>query len=254
MNRFSRVRPTPALIVSMVALVAAMSGAAVALPGKSTVNSGDIKDGGVKSADIKPDAVGSKHVKGKSIQGSDVQDDALKGKQIFEDKLEIVPEAKSAETVKTVTLFGDNFERVTATDGVDTPTALAAAPKVALASKGQLSVYGKCLRNTTSDTVFARVYIETSANGAVFEGGSDQLEGTGGFLDVATPENDRELLATSTGTNGSIFDTGSWYALAPDGKALGGQVAAAAKNGTVPGGNGLFGDGNVCLFAGDAIG
>jgi hypothetical protein len=38
---FSR-RPKPAMIVAFIALVAALSGSAVALPGKNTVDSGDI--------------------------------------------------------------------------------------------------------------------------------------------------------------------------------------------------------------------
>ena len=251
MKQVRAMRPSPALVVAMVALLAAMSGAAVALPGKSTVNSGDIKDGGVKAKDIKNDAVRSKHIKAKSVKGSDVQDDALKGKQILEDKLEAVPEAK---TVQTVELFGDSFQRANATDGASTAAAQAAAPKISLAGKGDLSVYGKCFRNTVTDTVFASIYIETSADGAIFESTGDQLEGTGGFLDTATAEDDRELLATSTGTNGSVFDAGNWYAMAPDGTGLGGRTAVGAKNGTVPGGNGLYGDGNVCLFGGEAIG
>ncbi len=251
MKQLRGMRPSPALVVAMIALVAAMSGAAAALPGKSSVNSGDIKDGAVKATDIKDDAVRSKHIKGKSVKGSDVEDDALKGKQILEDKLEAVPEAK---TVQTVELFGDSFERVNATDGVDTATARAAAPKVALATRGQLSVYGKCFRNTTVDTVFGAIFIETSADGGIFQSGPNQLEGTGGFLNVATDEIDRTLLGASTGSNGSVLDAGSWYAMAPDGTGTGGEVAVAAKNGTVPGGNGVYGDGNVCLFGGNAIG
>jgi hypothetical protein len=237
----STMRPSPALIVGLVALVLAMSGAAIALPGKDTVGSNDIKD----------NAVRSKQIKGKSVKGSDVQGDALKGKQIFEDKLGPVPEAKS---VQTVTPLGGGFERVAATDGADTPTARGNAPKVALASRGQLSVYAKCFRNTTTDTTFARVYIETGADGAVFESSAGgQLEGTGGFLDVGSDENDRELLAASAGTDGATFDIAHWDALAPDGTGLGGDVAAGAKNGNVPG-DGVFGAGNVCLFGGNAIG
>ena len=240
MRAMSRMRPSPALVVALAALVIAMSGAAIALPGNDTVGSNDIKK----------NAVRSKHIKGKSVKGSDVQDDALKGKHVFEDKLEAVPEAK---TVQTVSPFGDSVERVSATDGADTPTARANAPKVPLAGRGQLSVYGKCFRNTTVDTVFGRIYIETGADGAIFESGGGQLEGTGGFLDLASDENDRELIATSAGTNSSVFDAGQWYAMAPDGTSVGGRVAVGAKNGTV-GGNGVFGAGNVCLFGGDAIG
>jgi hypothetical protein len=240
MERPRTYRPSPALIVALVALVAAMSGAAIALPGKSTVG----------SADLKRNAVRSKHIQGKTVHGSDVENDALKGKQVFEEKLAAVPEAESVQSVRP---FGDSFERAAATDGPDATSARASAPKLPLASAGQLAVYAKCFRSTDDDTVFARVYIETSADGAVFEGGTDQLEGSGGFLNVATAESDRELLATSAAADASVLDTGSWYAMAPDGTGIGGTVAAAAKNGTVDG-DGVFGDGSVCLFGGEAVG
>jgi hypothetical protein len=244
-------RPTAALIVAMIALVAAMSGAAMALPGKNSVNSGDIKDATVKNKDIKRDAVRSKHVKGRSLKGTDVQDDALKGKQIFEDKLEAVPEAKA---VQTVTPFGEALERTTATEAATEAAARAAAPRVPLASRGQLTVYGKCYRDTTADTVFAAVFVESSADGAIYESGANQLEGSGGFLNAGTPEADRALLVASAAADASALDRAGWSAMAPDGTGIGGEVAAAAKNGTVAEGSGVFGDGNVCLFDGSAIG
>jgi hypothetical protein len=44
---------SPALVLSVVALFAALTGAAAALPGENTVNSGDIVDETVKARDIK---------------------------------------------------------------------------------------------------------------------------------------------------------------------------------------------------------
>lgn len=58
----SKRRPTAALIVAIVALVAAMSGAAVALPGKNTVKSNDIAKDAVKSSDIAKEAVSSAEI------------------------------------------------------------------------------------------------------------------------------------------------------------------------------------------------
>jgi hypothetical protein len=48
---------TPALVLSAVALFTALSGAAVALPGSNTVNSGDIVDQKVKARDLKTASV-----------------------------------------------------------------------------------------------------------------------------------------------------------------------------------------------------
>ena len=48
-----RLKVSPALVVSVAAMFAALSGAAVALPGQDTVNSGDIVDETVKARDLK---------------------------------------------------------------------------------------------------------------------------------------------------------------------------------------------------------
>lgn len=94
-TRTRRLRISPALIVSMLALFAALSGAAVALPGQSTVNSGDIKDNTIKSQDLKdglavanvdvvpesiqstalaPDSVGSSELAPNSVNASELAD------------------------------------------------------------------------------------------------------------------------------------------------------------------------------------
>ncbi len=49
--------PSPAMVVAVIALVAAFTGAAVALPGRNSVTSNDIKPKNVKKTDIRPAAV-----------------------------------------------------------------------------------------------------------------------------------------------------------------------------------------------------
>lgn len=79
----SRWRQAPALVISLVALFAALSGAALALPGKETVNSGDIKNNTVKSVDLKDGkAVASTDVVDDSLLSEDVQDETLTGQDI----------------------------------------------------------------------------------------------------------------------------------------------------------------------------
>lgn len=46
-------KPSPALLVAVIALVAALGGSAIALPGQNKVNSGDVKNGSIKSADLR---------------------------------------------------------------------------------------------------------------------------------------------------------------------------------------------------------
>jgi hypothetical protein len=57
-NSRRRRHPSPALIVSAIALVAALAGTSYALPGRNTVDGGDIRNNSVKAADIRDDTVG----------------------------------------------------------------------------------------------------------------------------------------------------------------------------------------------------
>jgi hypothetical protein len=84
------------MIVAFVALIAAMSGTAVALPGKNKVDSGDLKKGAVKSSDIGKNAV----------TGSRVKNNSLKGADILESSLGRVPSAGSATTATNATQLG----------------------------------------------------------------------------------------------------------------------------------------------------
>lgn len=61
-------RPSPAMVVAMIALFVAIGGTAIALPGQNTVNSGDVKDETLKSKDLK---------NGAAVQSSDIIDDSL---------------------------------------------------------------------------------------------------------------------------------------------------------------------------------
>jgi hypothetical protein len=70
-------RPSPAMAVAFVALLAAVGGTATALPGKNTVDSGDIKKGAVKRSEIARNAVNGRKVAKNSITGADVKEGTL---------------------------------------------------------------------------------------------------------------------------------------------------------------------------------
>lgn len=67
MRSFKARRPSPAVVISVIALFAAIGGVAGALPGKNTVGSGDIKKNAVRSSDIKNNRVRGKDVKESSL-------------------------------------------------------------------------------------------------------------------------------------------------------------------------------------------
>jgi hypothetical protein len=96
-------RPSPALAVAFVALVAALSGTAVALPGKNTVDSGDIKKNAVRSADIKNGGATSADLRNDGMTSTDVRDNTLTGTDIDESSLGTVPSANSANHATNAT-------------------------------------------------------------------------------------------------------------------------------------------------------
>jgi hypothetical protein len=108
---FRRGRPSPAMAVAFVALLAALSGTAVALPGQSTVDSGDLKRGAVKSSDIARAAVTGSKIQNGAITGSKLQNgtitgakianDTITGAQINDSTLGTIPRAERANTAGT---------------------------------------------------------------------------------------------------------------------------------------------------------
>ena len=124
MRRFFVRRPSPAMAIAFIALLAALSGTAIALPGTNTVDSGDIKNGQVKNKDIGKNAVNGKKVKNGSIAsadvkngsltGTDVKDNSLTGNDINEGTLGQVPSANSANSATTAG-FANNAGAVNGT-------------------------------------------------------------------------------------------------------------------------------------------
>jgi hypothetical protein len=75
-------------VVGYVALFAfAIGGVAQALPGKNTVDSGDIKNGQVKTRDLNANAVKGSRVKDGTLSGADIGDGTLTGVEIGDGSL-----------------------------------------------------------------------------------------------------------------------------------------------------------------------
>ena len=68
----ARRRISPALVLSVVALFAALSGAAVALPGMNTVQSNDVINEALKSADLKDGEVGSSDIGSSAVRSTEL--------------------------------------------------------------------------------------------------------------------------------------------------------------------------------------
>jgi hypothetical protein len=101
MRKLLASRPSPAMAVAFVALLAALSGTAIALPGTNSVDSGDIKNNVVRSKDVRNNNLRSGDVRNSTLTGTDVRNDSLTGADINESTLGQVPSASTAGSANT---------------------------------------------------------------------------------------------------------------------------------------------------------
>jgi hypothetical protein len=187
-------------------------------------------------------------------------------------KVVVIPVGDSPDPkLAKLNMFGDSVVKAPVSDQTDKDfsAALAAAPKIPLFSKGQLTFYGKCFEHESFES-YATVSVETSTPGAILgandavdpkpssPGGPDPistrtiwLDGDPDFLDPDTAENDRTIGVASKGA-GSFQSADlvrvNFTAVSPDGMAINGLISMAVGSG------GAYGSGSGCLFSGFVIG
>lgn len=158
----------------------------------------------------------------------------------------------------------DNFVRIprqrVGPSAVTAPVAAAraAATPLPLFSRGQLSLYGKCFKDTTpTEDILAEVFIATAADGAVVQSDGVRREGTNanGFLNAGDAETNRRITENSSQSGSQpSFAAGpealQFVAMAPDGTTLSGVLFAAAHHGGALPPTGAYGDGDACFFGG----
>lgn len=104
MNRMLRRRPSPALVVSFVALFVALGGVSY---GIATIDSSDIKNNTIRSRDVR----------NAKLLGKDLKRGTVKGREVNEARLGTVPHAVRAQVVD-----GHNLARIDFRVPAGTPT------------------------------------------------------------------------------------------------------------------------------------
>lgn len=238
-------------VMSTVAMFFVLTGAtAVAANSlaKNSVGSKQIKKNAVTSSEIKKNAVTNAKIKKDAVTGAKVKNGSLTGADINLGALGVVPQAATFSGFQRT-----GTVRVAATNGADQNAARAAAPETPLITSGPFSVYAKCFSYGTN--VYAETYIKTTEGGSIFDSDNDDAEGDP-FLEPSTVETDRQMTYDYVSNNNSAnyygVHSSEFIAQSPSGHAVRGDVSVAAKQGTLPGGNGIYGDGNVCLFTATA--
>lgn len=221
-------RPSPAFVISIVALVAALGGTAVA----AQINGNQLQPKSVGGGKLKQFTGGL--LKKQTVGAGKIKKDTLGGFQIDEDRLGPVPAAKS--------VVGDARYSVK----------LGFGQSQTLATVGPFTLTVQCIQNSTDakgekGRDIARVLIGTSEANSVFAGSAGAKPGTSsGLLEPNTADTERVAIEYSlpTGTAG-YQNGGQLSAYAPSGAGVlspaGGN--AAALN--------MFG--SACVFQGAAL-
>ena len=252
---------SPSLLIAALALFVALGGTSYAA---KLITGAGIKNSSLTGADVKNSSLTTSDVKNGSLLKADFKAGQLSagpqgspgavGPAGAPGAAGAPGPAGTAPPTKVIAR-----KRVVATDGATEAIARAAAPEVELFSRGSLTVYGKCSRQLDTNRVRYGVFLKTSQNGVIFDSRSNTLDGgpaATDFLNTNTLETDAELEGDSVLANNATMDSeddSDFTVFAPDGTTLRGFTGGAVKNGTLPGGNGAYGDGNVCLFTGVII-
>jgi hypothetical protein len=188
--------PSPAMAVAFVALLAALSGTAIALPDKNTVDSGDIKNGQVKGKDIGKNAVNAAKVANGTLTGADVKDKSLTASD-FSGSVQGPQGSQGAQGPQgpqgaqgppgNVDAMSSFFHR------------LSGGETVTLLEHGTITIVAECLDNQTvqgqANQDAVRMLVSTSQDGALMVADSGDFHDgfNGDFLNVNTPVDEREL-------------------------------------------------------------
>jgi hypothetical protein len=214
--RRKNLRPSPALIVAILALFVALGGTGFAALSRHSVGTKQLKDGAVTSSKIHKHAVTRKRIARNAVDEAEVATDAITGRNVNEATLEEVPRAAvagSAEKVEIYVPFG-----IIGAQSSEAKT---------LISYGPFSLIGKCVTEGTE--LWANVVFATTEEHTAF-GGRDESSGNAG---PATPEAEREIerpgaKSESEAASSRGFED-QFSAQAPGGRSWSGSVESWAS-------------------------
>lgn len=223
MKSILRRRPSPALVISMVALFVSLSGVSYGVATgfidsreirNNEIRSIDIRNNEVRTRDLRNNEVRGIDIRNSTVQGRDIALNTVTGEDVKEDTLQKVPSA----------LLADSATSATTADGAKTlkiipvTTLAEGAEPVTLATHGPLTLTARCDPNAAATE--AKLAVASTENDSA-AGGTSPFEPD---LDATDPPFVIALLADPAGGDRAVAQTPA-FASAPTGKAFTGQVA-----------------------------
>ena len=233
MKSLLRHRPSPALIIALIALFVSLSGVSYGVATgfidsreiqNNEVRSLDIRNNQVRSIDLRNNEVRGRDIRNSTVQSRDIAINGVTGEDVKEDTLQKVPSALLADSATTAT----SANSVSTLTIIPVTTVAENAEPVVLASHGPLTLSGQC-----ANGAIARLLVSTTEDNSAATGtdstiqipapgrtatGSQELD-----LDSTSPPFEIAELEAGMGIRGYTVTTAS--AVAPSGKAFSGNVA-----------------------------
>jgi hypothetical protein len=135
-SRLKGARPSPALVISLVALFVSVGGvgyAAVTVTGKN------VKNSSLTGKDVKNSSLSGTDIKNSSLTGTDIKNNSLTGSDVLESKLGKVPSAGTADSASIARVTRVTARGTAPGDGtLGTATATCGAGLVVVGGGGQV--------------------------------------------------------------------------------------------------------------------
>jgi hypothetical protein len=226
-------RPSPALVISLIALFVSLSGVSYGVA-TGFIDSREIKNNEVRSLDIRNNQIRTRDLRNNEVRGIDIRNSTIQsrdiglnqvtGLDVREDTLQKVPSALTADTAANAA----NATSAASARSLDTlkliaPITIAegAAP-VALVTHGPLTVTAACVADVANTRLSIRV--QTTEAGSAAAGNASTTPAVLGPGDGAPDVSFVEDLAAAPRTS----ERDTFTAFAPSGRALTGAVGMVA--------------------------
>ena len=223
-------RPSPAMIVALVALFVSLSGVSYGVA-TGFIDSREIKNNEVRSIDIRNNEVRTRDLRNNEVRGIDIRNSTVQGRDIAlntvtgedvrEDTLQKVPSALLADSATKAT-SADSADAVSSQKVVD-ETMSRGAPDKVLFTHGPLTLSARCANGSGGNTDAALVLDTSEDNSA----GGDQTAANLD-LDALSPTYEIGLKSDSAGGSRTAGVSVLW-ANAKSGPAFTGDVLVQSE-------------------------
>ena len=229
MKSLLRRRPSPAMVVALIALFVSLSGVSYGVATgfidsreikNNEVRSLDVRNNEIRTIDLRNNQVRGIDIRNSTVQGRDIALNTVTGDDVREDTLQKVPSALLADTATSATTAGSagSVDGLTLVDA----TVARGAADATLATNGPLTLLGECGPDVANTR--ARIKLDTSEDNTIV---ADQ---SAAEPDLDSAETPYVIRAVSDAVAGSrTAEHVVFHATAPSGPAFTGSVSVQSQ-------------------------